>query len=144
MEARKNPINFILKESSYKKLCVLAEEMNYKSIPVFVTKRIIVPYFRRIDRERFERGLICKNPFNETKLSKGKEKTSVVHVRLTDTEFSYLMDLIKYHNFIDENKIPQYSRFLASAIARLWDDRDESLPEQPVIEKKQAVNALLG
>lgn len=144
MEVRNNPINFTLRESSLMKLNVLAEEMNFKSLPVFITRRIIVPYYRRIDRNRFDRGLICKNPFNETKLSKSKEKTSIVHVRLTQTEFSYLQDLMKYHNFIDENNVPQYSRFLASAIARLWDDRDEESPEEkPVVNNKDAISEFL-
>lgn len=124
-EIRNYPRNFLLKESTYNKLLILAKEMNFQNISVFITRRIITPYYRRIDRERFEKGLIAKEPLNDRKLVNHEEKLVTVHVRLTKEENQGLMDLIKYHNFFGVNDRPQFSSFLAAAIIRMWGDRDE-------------------
>lgn len=118
--------NFNLRKETYNKLSILAEERGFKDLSVFVTKKVIVPLYRRIDMDRFLKGKIAREPIpRKIVYSKCEEKTMMVHTRLTKSESQWLDDVLKYHNFIDEKGKPEYSKFLACWIVNKWDERDE-------------------
>ncbi len=142
MEARNISRNFILKKETYEKLVIIAEEKGYKvsQIPVFVTQKCIMPYFKRIDKSRFDAGKLAKEPIPRKIIRYIGSENKKVHTMLTLTEDNALKDVLKYHNFIDKYQRPELSLFLACVIEKMWGDRDEVEEAKPETNKPGKVD----
>lgn len=125
---------FTLYEREYNHLLILMSETNIKNVPFFITQKIIIPYFRRIDMERFNKGKIAREPIprrlNNSDRKTGLKKVNVC-LALTASEAQALISVVKYHNFIDKYGKLEYSQFLACVIIKMWGDRDE-IEETPI------------
>lgn len=135
-EERRYSKNFTIRRARYDKLLVLMKDAGFKVenaeklssyIAVYITKKIIITYGRRIDKDRLIKGLGAIEPISQ-KLEPCEKDNVEVHVRLTESENKYLDDLCTYHYFIDENsKKKLYSRFLSAVIMDKWHKREESI-----------------
>lgn len=154
LDARKYPKNFTLRKYVYKNLLQIMEDNGFKTTPdnesglvaVFITKKIIVDYGKRINQDRLLKGDGALSPIPQ-RLQPGPKENVIVHVRLTEKENQYLENLVSYHYFIDNNnpKIKHYSKFLASVILDKWHKREEKLKKisgEDVKEKKDPIDEL--
>lgn len=133
-ECRKYSRNFTLKRETYDKLRVLADERGFGDISVFITKKMIISLYRRIDIDRLNSGKIAREPIPRKIIYRSGDPIVNVHIKLTETESKQFDDVIKYHNYIDKYGKPEYSKFLACWIVNKWGERDEELKteEQPI------------
>lgn len=146
LDTRKYPKNFTLRKYVYEKLLTIMEDNGFKITPekesglvaVFITKKIIVDYGKRINQDRLLKGEGALSPIPQ-RLQPGPKENVIVHVRLTEKENQYLENLVSYHYFIDNNnpKIKHYSKFLASVILDKWYMREEKLKKMSGEEEKK-------
>jgi len=140
--------NFIIYEREYQHLLILMGETPIKNVSVFITQKIILAYSRRIDRDRFNKGKIAKEPIPRKLKNSDRGaglKTVTLHTALTASENKALEDVIRYHNFIDKYGKAEYSQFLACVIIKMWGDRDDVEEEKevdPIKPKKSKLDAL--
>ena len=140
--------NFIIYEREYQHLLILMGETPIKNVSVFITQKIILAYSRRIDRDRFNKGKIAREPIPRRLKNSDRGaglKTVTVHTALTASENQALEDVVKYHNFIDKYGKAEYSQFLACVIIKMWGDRDdveEEKEKEPVKPVKSKLDAL--
>lgn len=136
--------NFVIYEREYNHLLILMSETPFKNVSVFVTQKIIMAYYRRIDKSRFDAGKIAREPIPRRLKNSDRGaglKTIAVHTSLTASENQALEDVLKYHNFIDKNGKPEYSQFLACVIIKMWGDRDE-VEETPINQAPKKASGL--
>ena len=144
LDTRKYPKNFTLRKYVYEKLLTIMEDNGFKVTPekesgvvaVFITKKIIVDYGKRINQDRFLKGDGALDPIPQ-RLQPGPKENVIVHIRLTEKENQYLENLVKYHFFIDDNNVKHYSKFLASVILDKWHKREEKLKKMSGEEEKK-------
>ncbi|MBR2506653.1 MAG: hypothetical protein IKB70_07030 [Bacilli bacterium] len=139
--------NFVIYEREYNHLLILMSETPFKNVSVFVTQKIIMAYYRRIDKSRLDAGKIAREPIPRRLKNSDRGaglKTIAVHTSLTASENQALEDVLRYHNFIDKNGKPEYSQFLACVIIKMWGDRDEieETPIDPTPRKASGLDAL--
>lgn len=139
--------NFVIYEREYNHLLILMSETPFKNVSVFVTQKIIMAYYRRIDKSRLDAGKIAREPIPRRLKNSDRGaglKTITVHTSLTASENQALEDVLRYHNFIDKNGKPEYSQFLACVIIKMWGDRDEieETPINPTPRKTSGLDAL--
>lgn len=135
--------NFVIYEREYNHLLILMSETPFKNVSVFVTQKIIMAYYRRIDKSRFDAGKIAREPIPRRLKNSDRGaglKTIAVHTSLTASENQALEDVLRYHNFIDKNGKPEYSQFLACVIIKMWGDRDEV--EEPIVAAPKKTSGL--
>ena len=142
---RKYPKNFTLRKYVYQNLLKIMEDNGFKVtsenesglVAVFITKKIIVDYGKRINKDRLNKGLGALDPIPQ-RLQPGPKENVIVHVRLTEKENQYLDDLVKYHFFIDDENRKHYSRFLASVILNKWHQREERVRKESGLNQKES------
>lgn len=134
LNERKYPKNFTLRKYVYEKLLTIMVDNGFKVnkdnesgvVAVYITKKIIVDYGKRINQERFLRGEKALDPIPQ-RLQPGPKENVTVHIRLTEKENKYLDNLIEYHYFVDNENKKHYSKFLTSVILDKWHKREERL-----------------
>lgn len=134
LNTRKNSKNFTINKGVYDKLLVIMEDNGFSSAPdnlnsriaVFITKKIIVDYGKRINKDRFNKKLGAVDPIPQRPQPFPKDKM-ILHVKLTDKENQYLEELVKYHFFVDDNNRNLYSKFIACVILEKWQKREDKI-----------------
>ena len=137
LNTRKNSKNFVINKGVYDKLLVIMEDNGFSSssenlnsrIAVFLTKKVIVDYGKRINKDRLNKKQGAVDPIPQRPQPLPKDKV-ILHVKLTDKENQYLEDLTAYHFFIDDNQRKLYSRFIACVILDKWQKREDKIQKQ--------------
>lgn len=122
----KRRLNLHLKENTVEKLKLLAEEAGFKDTRVYICKKLILPYSRRMAEQQDH----AKNPIpNKLLHSDNQRKTITDHLMLDEDEMLALNKLIDYHYFNNpETGKPRYSVFIACLIHYQFDKKFKTSP----------------
>ena len=113
-------INLYLKKTTYEHLMELAAESGINNLRVYIVKKLITPYARRIDSAREH----AANPI-PNKLVFASQNTVKDHIVINETELAMLQRLIYYHYFIDSRTgKPRYSLFIACLIEHAYSKKN--------------------
>ena len=124
----KRRLNLHLKENTMKMLHQLADDSGIKNIQVYICKKLIIPYSRRIDPNQEH----AKNPIPNKLVYSDENKTICTHIMLDESEEEALKKLIEYHYFMNiTTGKPRYSVFIACLIHYQY---DKKFKQQSVVE----------
>lgn len=134
----KRRLNLHLKENTIEKLKALALDSGIKDTRVYICKKLITPYGRRMDPELEH----AKNPIpNKLLYSDSKNKTICEHIMLDEDEMNVLNKLIEYHYFTNpETGKPRYSVFVACLIHYQFDKKFKSDSVKPSREETDSID----
>lgn len=130
-------VNLRLKAATYKMLKELADESGIRDIRVYATRKLIIPYSRRIDSSRE----FAKSPIpNRLPVSSYKDQTIQEHLFLDKDEKEALDKLVYYNHFIGDKGSLKTSLFMACLIYHQYDKKFGSEAKKPIESSNRDLN----
>lgn len=134
----KRRLNLHLKENTVDKLKTLAIDSGINDIRVYLCKKLIISYARRIDPNLEH----ARNPIpNKLLYADYKNKTICEHIMLEENEMESLNKLIEYHYFTNpETGKPRYSVFIACLIHYQYEKKFKTIPVASEKKTSEAID----